>query len=171
MSDGLTWRGKLGFGGACVACCAVPMLVLAGVLSAGAALVGGTAAGSIILVGLMAYLVVSGRAGGVKRQTRLAAAAAGTALGRGGAVSAGGLGPAWPVLGVGRCRGRCRRRAPRAQTGGSSRRIHAAVSMSASHRGGCPRTRRPRRWTSPAIRRYLRGRTASRLCQRALRDR
>lgn len=80
MSDGLTWRGKLGFGGACVACCAVPMLVLAGVLSAGAALVGGTAAGSIILVGLVAYSVVSGRAGAVKRQTRLAAAAAGTAL-------------------------------------------------------------------------------------------
>lgn len=80
MNDEMTWRGKLGFGGACVACCAVPMLVLTGVLSAGAALVGGIAAGSVILVGLVTYSVVSGRVGGVKRQTRLAAAAAGTML-------------------------------------------------------------------------------------------
>jgi hypothetical protein len=80
VGDELTWRGKLGFGGACVACCAVPMLVLTGVLSAGAALVGGISAGSIILVGLVAYSVASGRAGGVKRKTRLATAAAGTGL-------------------------------------------------------------------------------------------
>lgn len=57
MNEELTWRGKLGFGGACVVCCAVPMLVLTGVLSAGAALVGGIAAGSVILVGLVTGLI------------------------------------------------------------------------------------------------------------------
>lgn len=80
MGDDLTWRGKLGFGGACVACCAVPMLVLTGALSAGAALVGGIAAGTIILVGLVAYAVISGRAGAGTRRIRMTAAAAGTAL-------------------------------------------------------------------------------------------
>lgn len=62
MRDDLTWRGKLGFGGACVACCAVPMLVVTGAVSAGFAMVGGIAAGSILVVGFVAYAVISGRA-------------------------------------------------------------------------------------------------------------
>lgn len=61
MGD-LTWRGKLGFGGACAVCCAVPMLVLAGVVSTGAAFAGGAPIGSLLLVGLALLGVVAGRA-------------------------------------------------------------------------------------------------------------
>ena len=61
MGD-LSWRGKLGFGGACAVCCAVPMLIVAGVVSTGAAFAGGAAIGSLLLVGLGLLGVVTGRA-------------------------------------------------------------------------------------------------------------
>ena len=86
MADDLTWRGKLGFGGACAVCCAAPMLVVAGVVSTGAALAGGAAIGSLALVGLAAVGMVSGRAPSVTGPVRFAVAAAGLALGAGGLV-------------------------------------------------------------------------------------
>jgi hypothetical protein len=86
MADDLTWRGKLGFGGACAVCCAAPMLVVAGVVSTGAALAGGAAIGSLALVGLTTFRMVSGRAPQVTGPVRFAVAAAGLALAAGGLV-------------------------------------------------------------------------------------
>ena len=80
MGDDLTWRGKLGFGGACAVCCVVPMLILAGVVSAGTALTGGAALGSLALVGMGVLAVVSGRGPQVTGPVRLAIAVGGLGL-------------------------------------------------------------------------------------------
>lgn len=80
MGDDLSWRGKLGFGGACAVCCAVPMLILGGVVSTGAALAGGAAVGSLALVVLGVFAVVSGRVPPITTRGRGALAAGGLAL-------------------------------------------------------------------------------------------
>lgn len=72
----LTPKGKAGFGAACAVCCALPMLVLAGVLSLGALAVGGALVGSVVLVAATAYGVLSGRIGATPRVARLTGAAA-----------------------------------------------------------------------------------------------
>lgn len=49
-TEELSPRGKAALGAACVACCAVPMLLLAGVVSVGAFVAGGFALGSVGVV-------------------------------------------------------------------------------------------------------------------------
>lgn len=84
MADDLTWRGKLGFGGACAVCCGLPMLVVAGVVSTGAALAGGAAVGSLALVSMAALGMMSGRVPRVIGPVRLVVAVAGLGLGTAG---------------------------------------------------------------------------------------
>lgn len=50
------WR-RAAFGVACVACCTVPMLVVAGALSLGAFAFGGVAMGSVAVVALSALAI------------------------------------------------------------------------------------------------------------------
>lgn len=73
----LTPKGKAGFGAACAVCCALPMLVLVGVLSVGALAVGGGLVGSVVLVAATTYGVLSGRIRATPRVARLAGAAVG----------------------------------------------------------------------------------------------
>ena len=53
-------RSALGIVGACLACC-LPMLVVVGAVSAGAALTGGAIVGVVALVAGIAWLSVRGR--------------------------------------------------------------------------------------------------------------
>lgn len=73
-------RGKAGMGAACVVCCAVPMLVLTGAVSAAAALTGGVAVGAVVLVVATAYLAATDRLGPLPDRTRWAVAAVGAVL-------------------------------------------------------------------------------------------
>lgn len=82
--DELSRRGKAGFAGACVVCCAVPLLVLAGVISLGALAVFGIAAGSIGAVVFVAFGVGSGRLVEASPRVRRVLFAAGGAAAFGG---------------------------------------------------------------------------------------
>ena len=69
--------GKAGMGAACVVCCAVPMVVLTGVVSVAAALSAGLAAGAVVLVLATAFLVSTGRLASLPDPVRWVLAAAG----------------------------------------------------------------------------------------------
>lgn len=61
MAEELSTKGKAGFGLACAVCCAVPMLVLAGVVSLGAVALGGLGVGAVVLVGSMVWMLLQRR--------------------------------------------------------------------------------------------------------------
>jgi hypothetical protein len=72
-------RGKVAFGAACALCCALPMVVIAGVLSVGALIVGGVVAGATSAVLALALLVSARRVRTTRTVVRRALFAAGTA--------------------------------------------------------------------------------------------
>lgn len=72
--------GKTAFGAACVVCCAVPMLVVLGVLSVGAALTGGVTLGAAAGVAGLTWAVASRRVAVTPPVWRYGAVAAGLAL-------------------------------------------------------------------------------------------
>lgn len=57
----LSGWGKLGFGSACLVCCSVPMLVVLGLLSAGAAVAFGASILVAVGVGAMVVMMVRRR--------------------------------------------------------------------------------------------------------------
>lgn len=73
-------KGKAAFGAACVVCCAVPMLVVLGVISVGTFIVGGAAVGAAVAVAALAYAVASKRLTTAPATTRRALAIAGGVL-------------------------------------------------------------------------------------------
>lgn len=82
----LTPRGKAGMGAACAVCCAVPMLVIAGVVSLTAVAAVGITGGSVALVAVTTWAFWRRRLPVVPPRARLAMGAAGaaaTALGIG----------------------------------------------------------------------------------------
>lgn len=56
-AEALSPKGKAAFGAACAACCAVPMLLVAGVVSVGAFVAGGVELGSVGVVALSALTI------------------------------------------------------------------------------------------------------------------
>ena len=77
-------KGKIGMGAACVACCAVPMLVVTGALSAAVAVGAGVALGAVTLVVAVAFLATSGRLDAVPDRARWALGAVGAVVAAGG---------------------------------------------------------------------------------------
>ena len=72
--------GRAGLGAACVACCAGPMILLAGVVSVGAFVTGGIALGSVGVVGMSALAVHRRWIGSTSPSLRLAIGAIGVLL-------------------------------------------------------------------------------------------
>ena len=70
-------KGKVGMAAACVVCCAVPMLVVTGAVSAAVAVGAGVGVGAVVLVVAMTFLASSGRLAQVPDRWRWAVAAAG----------------------------------------------------------------------------------------------
>lgn len=89
--DALSPAGKAGFGVACAVCCAIPMLILAGVLSLSAALAGGATLGALALVIGVAVAVIRRRAS-LPAAARRAMAVGGVLLS---ALGLAGAGSAW----------------------------------------------------------------------------
>ncbi|MEO7555696.1 MAG: hypothetical protein ABIV94_03715 [Acidimicrobiales bacterium] len=77
-------RGRAAFALACASCCAVPVLVVAGVFSAGAVLGVGVAFGGIAVVGLVVHGVISGRVGSTRPVVRISLAASAAVVAVGG---------------------------------------------------------------------------------------
>ena len=73
-------KGRAAFGAACVVCCAAPMLLVLGVISAGTFLVAGAGVGAAVSVAALAYAVASGRVASAKVIIRRALAVGGTVL-------------------------------------------------------------------------------------------
>lgn len=79
-AQSLSPAGRAGLGAACVACCAGPMLLLAGVVSVGAFVTGGVALGSVGVVGMAALAVHRRWIGSTSPWLRLAIGAIGVLL-------------------------------------------------------------------------------------------
>ena len=86
MHSELSKRGKLGFGSACAVCCAMPMLLLVGVVSTGAMLTFGVAFASAVAVAVMAVGVATGRLVNASPWVRRVLIAVGCAASLGGLV-------------------------------------------------------------------------------------
>ena len=82
----LTGAGKAGVAGACVVCCAGPMLVVAGVVSLASLVSGGIAVGSVVLVGLSVWALRRHRLGQPRPSMWRAVAAGGVVMAVGGLV-------------------------------------------------------------------------------------
>lgn len=85
-----TGRAKAGFGLACAACCGIPVLVVAGVLSVAAAVAIGVTAGSLMLIAWGMWALWRGRMPAVGVRGRVAVALVGTAASAVGLVVGGG---------------------------------------------------------------------------------
>lgn len=70
-NDDLGAGGKVAFGAACALCCALPMLVLAGVLTTGALLLGGIVIGGLAAVVTLTMLVSTRRVRASSNAVRL----------------------------------------------------------------------------------------------------
>ena len=81
--------GRVAFGAACATCCALPMLVLAGVVSFVTLLAGGIGAASVAAVGWCVWAVHRQRIPPHSRAARVAVEAAGVALAVGGLAAMG----------------------------------------------------------------------------------
>lgn len=57
-ADALSPKGRAAFGAVCATCCAIPMLLLAGVVSVGAFVAGGVALGAVGVVALSALAIL-----------------------------------------------------------------------------------------------------------------